>query len=152
MPSIVFGSAMNTAMPRARSRVDLRRRRVGPGDDEVRRERDDALEIDRVDVADARAACVPRGGQSEVSTVADDAVAGARREHELGRVRREAHDPPRRRGERTIAPASSIDPHAGARDAPRRTQCERRHASRCRGDAHRNTARTPAYTVAPPVA
>ncbi len=86
-------------------RGELRRRRVRPRDDEVRRERHDALQVERRRVAHARQR-PRRRGPVAVRDDADHGAAGARGEQQFGRVRREADDALRR-----LAPASRRCPH-----------------------------------------
>ena len=62
MPSIVRGSASNTAMPRARSHATCAGVVHGHVTIEVGRQHDDALEIERRDVADDGSRCAAAGG------------------------------------------------------------------------------------------
>ena len=156
MPSIVRASASNIAMPRSRSAADLRRRRVRPRDDQVRLQHRDALEVERVDVADDRQRF---DGGRIVGALddADDRRARAGREQELGRVRREAHDASRGRWQRHRLAGVVDDANLGTRR--RRPRCKREQKPR--RSAGRSTfasewrhirQRTPANTRAPPVA
>jgi hypothetical protein len=133
-------------------RRELRRGRVRPRDDEVGRERDEPLEVDRVDVADARQA---RGLRREVRAGddADDLRTRARREQELGGVWRELNDPARRRGERDARAGIVDDCHLRARGGGRKRRRERHaHDDERARRAHQIAQRSPANHCAPPVA
>ena len=82
-----------------RERGRLRRRRVGPADDEVGLQRDDALEVERARVADGGQRA-RRGGEIGGRDDTDDVVARTGREQQLGRVGREADDAARGGGQR----------------------------------------------------
>ena len=117
-----------------------------PRDDEVGREREDALDVDRVRVADDRQRTRP-GRRVGARADAHEAGRGPRGRHELRRVRGKRHDPARGRRE--------LDRRAGVvGDAHR----ERRRGGRgqqrqCDRDAPDHIAhRSPANTCAPPVA
>jgi hypothetical protein len=133
---------------------ELRRRRIGPGDDQVGRERHDALEVERAGIADSGLPCDFRRpiGRGEH---ADHALAGASGIQQLGGVRRKA-DNSYRGHRQSHRHARIVDrQHRGQRcRQPCGQPCgeRRRQDLPDRRDPHRSSARTPANTVAPPVA
>jgi hypothetical protein len=145
MPAIVVGFVMNTGdSPRAQRR-HLFRRRIRPRDDQVGRERDNALEVQPVRIADPgfrRRLGRPIGCRQN----AYDAVACARGVEELRRVRRETHDSRGRLGEGDGRPLVVGDRDRRAR---RRGRDERGHEQRASNRHGRH--RSPANSVAPPV-
>jgi hypothetical protein len=82
----------------------------------------------------------------------DDVRTGAGREQQLGGVRREAHDAPRRRRERDRAAGVVDGLHRGRRGIPRGRDDERRRDQRRDHPRARHSCqRTPPNTRAPPV-
>ncbi len=107
--------------------LELHRREVRPGHDQIGLERENAFEVDRVGVAHpgqrARLGRPIRGREH-----ADDFPGGAGSEQQLGGMRGQAHDAPRRDGQRHLR-AAGVGHHDRAlrarRDQPQQQQCER---------------------------
>ena len=150
MPSIVAGFAMKTGTPRATSAPTCAGAAKGHVTTRSGASSDDALEVERAGIADPG---LRRGLRRPIGRGehADDALAGAGGEQELGRVRREAHDPRRRRRERHRRARVVDDLHRRRDSGQPRGQC-RGQQPPGRLAPHRSSARTPANTVAPPVA